>query len=303
MPRKAEDLTGKKFNFLTVVERDFNHSAKGVFWKCICDCGTERVVRSDRLKNGETKSCGCYSTNKLIEYNKNIKANDLTNQIFGKWKVLQKTDKRESGSIVWLCQCECGTIKEIRGTSLIAGETKSCGCIQYKDITDQRFGKLIALKEVKKGSLENPSQWFCKCDCGNTKIINKKDLLRGHTSSCGLCLKTSLGEEKISQLLKEHQISFEKEKTFESCRFPDTNALARFDFYINNKYLIEFDGKQHYIKDSGYGADLENTQRRDKFKNEWCKKNNIPLIRIPYTHLNEICLEDLLLETSKFLII
>ena len=31
------------------------------------------------------------------------------------------------------------------------------------------------------------------------------------------------------------------------------------------------------------------------------KENNIPLIRIPYTHLNKLCLEDLLLETSNFL--
>jgi hypothetical protein len=35
------------------------------------------------------------------------------------------------------------------------------------------------------------------------------------------------------------------------------------------------------------------------FKNQWCKENNIPLIRIPYTHFEDICLEDLLLE-SKF---
>jgi len=37
-------------------------------------------------------------------------------------------------------------------------------------------------------------------------------------------------------------------------------------------------------------------------KNQWCKNNNIPLIRIPYTHLQNLCLEDLQLETSKFII-
>ena len=36
-------------------------------------------------------------------------------------------------------------------------------------------------------------------------------------------------------------------------------------------------------------------------KNQWCKDNNIPLIRIPYTHLNNLCIEDLILETSKFI--
>lgn len=44
-------------------------------------------------------------------------------------------------------------------------------------------------------------------------------------------------------------IPFETEKTFKTCKFFDTNALARFDFYIDNKYLIEYDGETH---DSGY---------------------------------------------------
>jgi hypothetical protein len=35
-------------------------------------------------------------------------------------------------------------------------------------------------------------------------------------------------------------------------------------------------------------------------KNQWCKENNIPLIRIPYTHLKDLSIEDLILETSKF---
>jgi hypothetical protein len=36
-------------------------------------------------------------------------------------------------------------------------------------------------------------------------------------------------------------------------------------------------------------------------KNQWCLDNNILLIRIPYTHYNDLCLEDLLPETSKFI--
>ena len=41
---------------------------------------------------------------------------------------------------------------------------------------------------------------------------------------------------------------------------------------------------------------------RDLIKNQWCRENDIPLIRIPYTHLTQLCIEDLLLETSQFLI-
>ena len=47
---------------------------------------------------------------------------------------------------------------------------------------------------------------------------------------------------------------------------------------------------------------LFENQQRDIFKNNWCLENNIPLIRIPYTHLNNLCIEDLLLQSSKYLI-
>ena len=81
----------------------------------------------------------------------------------------------------------------------------------------------------------------------------------------------------------------------------------KFDFYVNNAYLIEYDGEQHFIP-SSFGGSLSGKERLkiqkeyDNIKNKWCKDNNIPLIRIPYTHYNDLKLEDLLLETSQFII-
>ena len=46
---------------------------------------------------------------------------------------------------------------------------------------------------------------------------------------------------------------------------------------------------------------IPNQTINDEIKNNWCIKNNIPLIRIPYTHLNNIKIEDLLLETSQYI--
>ena len=121
--------------------------------------------------------------------------------------------------------------------------------------------------------------------------------------SCG-CLKISKGEFLIEQLLIQNNIPFEKQKTFENCKFENTNYLAKFDFYVNNKYIIEFDGIQHFKITGGWNNEehFNKLQIHDNFKNEYCFKNNIPLIRIPYTHINNICIEDLILETSNFLI-
>lgn len=103
----------------------------------------------------------------------------------------------------------------------------------------------------------------------------------------------------------QNDIPFETQKTFSTCRFPDTNALAKFDFYVNNQYLIEFDGIQHfeYKNDTGWNnkENFEKTQYRDNYKNQWCKNNGISLIRIPYYILNNLTIKDLLKEESKWL--
>lgn len=68
--------------------------------------------------------------------------------------------------------------------------------------------------------------------------------------------------------------------------------------------MIEFDGKQHCVSNGQFFTEekVQQIQYRDKLKNQWCKNNNIPLIRIPYTHLKSLKLEDLLLETSNFIV-
>ena len=115
----------------------------------------------------------------------------------------------------------------------------------------------------------------------------------------------SKGEERIHYLLKENKIPFECQKSFDDCRFPQTNRKARFDFYVNNSYIIEYDGNVHYLySKTGWNnkENFEKTKEHDKVKNLYCKEKKIPLIRIPYTHLENIEIEDLILETSKFLI-
>ena len=87
-----------------------------------------------------------------------------------------------------------------------------------------------------------------------------------------------------------------QKKKFETCK--DKSYLP-FDFFVEDKYLIEYDGIQHFDKDSLF--DYEYTHSHDIIKSQWCKDNNIPLIRIPYTHYDELCIEDLLLETSSFI--
>ncbi len=56
-----ENLAGLTFCRLTVVAFARSEASGNSLWRCVCSCGKDRVVRSSRLKSGETKSCGCWA--------------------------------------------------------------------------------------------------------------------------------------------------------------------------------------------------------------------------------------------------
>ena len=71
---RGYDLTGKKFNRLTVLEvaesrPRFNKAGVQTgtrkYWKCRCECGKELNVVASSIVHGKTKSCGCYKTDYL----------------------------------------------------------------------------------------------------------------------------------------------------------------------------------------------------------------------------------------------
>jgi len=67
-PNKA-NLTGEKFNRLTVIEEYGRDKNKKVVWLCKCDCGNTLHVITEKLRSGNTKSCGCIRSEKLIAKN------------------------------------------------------------------------------------------------------------------------------------------------------------------------------------------------------------------------------------------
>ena len=116
-----------------------------------------------------------------------------------------------------------------------------------------------------------------------------------HISSCKNCQRKSRGEHKVEQLLSLASIKYETQKTFSTCRYKDSQCLARFDFYLPEyNIIIEYDGEQHFkYSDSGwYTKEYWNKRKqKDKYKTKWCQENNIPLIRIPYTEYENLSIE------------
>lgn len=303
---KAIDLTNQVFGKLTVINR--HPPEKGdreARWVCQCECGNKTVVRGTHLRQGKIVSCGCHGKNGQII--------DLTNQRYGRLIALRIDETRRGDGTWWICQCDCGVIKSVPGRSLREGKCRSCGCINkeqaaelgknnMRDLFGKRFGKLVVI-EPTENRKQNCVVWKCKCDCGNFYEVSSSLLRSGHVSSCG-CLGRSKGESRIEELLQFANLQYEREKSFKDCR-SEVGVLYRFDFYVNNKYLIEFDGEQHYRSSSGWNTKehLQLVQQRDREKEEWCIKNKMTLIRIPYHHFSKLTIEDLILETSNFIVI
>lgn len=62
------DLTGKRFGRLTVLKRaGYHETGHTALWECVCECGNSITVRGTNLRTGATKSCGCYSHERLVE--------------------------------------------------------------------------------------------------------------------------------------------------------------------------------------------------------------------------------------------
>jgi hypothetical protein len=135
---------------------------------------------------------------------------------------------------------------------------------------------------------ESMSHIHCefKCICGNhfKRSINKwmqgKDL-------CNNCSQVNSSFEKlVMEYLEDKNIKYKKEFTIYNCR--KDNPLP-FDFWLKDfNCLIEIDGQQHfYPVDYGCGEEIAKKRfiqqkENDKIKDDYCKKNNIPLLRISY---------------------
>ena len=64
---KLNDLTGKKYARLMVIERAGSTAQKKALWRCRCECGNNVTVVGSHLLNGNTRSCGCYKTDVTSE--------------------------------------------------------------------------------------------------------------------------------------------------------------------------------------------------------------------------------------------
>lgn len=272
----AKKIHGENFDYDLVIYSGLKGKIK---LKCN-KCGSIFETRSDY----HLISAGCKYCNYRISTKDYIKkAKKIHGDKFDYSMVIYKKAKNK---ITIKCK-KCGTIFYQKAYSHLEGR----GCKRC-NINNQLSNKEKFIEKSKKIHGENIDYSLVNYKTNKIKVLLKckkhnhifeqspNSHLRGQ--SCPLC-KESIGEKNIVNYLKENNIKYNRNKTFENCKYK--NPL-HFDFYLPDKNTcIEFDGRQHYFYRHGDNEkeNLETRKIRDNIKNEYCKNNNIQLLRIKYT--------------------
>ena len=148
------------------------------------------------------------------------------------------------------------------------------------------------IESIEGNILLNPEDYIknstrnllVKCSCGNTFYTCISDYHKKYR--CSKCTKSeSNGENKIRNYLQANNIKYIPQYKFKDCK--DKNCLPFDSYLIDKNMCIEFDGEQHYRPRHGW-SNFDYVQKHDKIKNDYCKYNNIKLIRIKYDQQDKI---------------
>lgn len=174
------DLTGKRFGRWTVTKRAPNRKL-ATYYLCKCDCGVEKEVCSSHLKRGKSTSCGCYQRELIVALGRKIPSEetkkkmrniklgkshpskplfDLTGIRFGRWVVLDRVFIYNR--LYWLCKCDCGKIKEIRGDALRKGKSLGCKSCSARENATKSWEDPEFVKKQMRANKVQPNKYELK---------------------------------------------------------------------------------------------------------------------------------------------
>lgn len=123
----APDITGQRFGRLLILEQYEKTPKHGWRYRCLCDCGKEKIAPQSNIMSGQTSSCGCYHSERSSFFASKIP--DLTGRKVGRLLVLAKHHKPSQSGWKYECICECGTRTIVGQWTLFHEKVQSCGCL------------------------------------------------------------------------------------------------------------------------------------------------------------------------------
>lgn len=137
MGMKVVDEAGKVYGSLTVIE-PVESKKDGQHWLCKCKCGNEVIFAGTTLRQGQIR-CSRHCTHDKHSWG----LIDEAGNVYGEWTVLEvlpnvKPNRRG----LWRCSCSCGAIKNVRGSALRSGRSKSCRTCAQKQVHYNKFNDI-----------------------------------------------------------------------------------------------------------------------------------------------------------------
>lgn len=179
-----------------------------------------------------------------------------------------------------------GVFEQTPNTHLAGSGCPKCQKINKDEFLEKipvKFREIYDYSDVDIISKIQKIELFCKKH-GKFQTVVWNHINGNHCKKC----TSSSGEELIIDFLNKIGLEYEFQYVFKGC-FNERHL--RFDFFLRDQNIcIEYDGEQHFkpIKIFGGEVAFEKQKRLDLIKDEFCKKNKIKLIRIPFNEKQNI---------------
>lgn len=304
--RLNEKWEGQEYEVL-----DFVQMNQPVVIKC-CKCGEEvKRARASDIFNNKYGACSkCYkpSQKEISRGPVPISQEELQerlDKIFppGTYTILKSSGVRNPVTI----RCNsCGEIikrpswdhMERQKTLCSCHNTLRNNCHSIEEV-QSRIDELFGENNFKVFAMDRQTNKITvRHSCGFSRVIDRQRFYE--SGLCPRCDRSaSRGEVAIANFLLKHNIPFEAEKSFPDL-VSEKGVKLRFDFFVAEKFIIEFNGPQHEAPTEFFGGEetFERTQKHDKMKRDWAEANGYPLLDIPYGDLKNV--KNIIIDFLKF---
>lgn len=185
------------------------------------------------------------------------RALELARKRFGKLTVIKRVENNYEGRSMWLCKCDCGNEKVIRGDCLVKGQTKSCGCLLVESATThgctytRLYERWMAIRERCRGNDAHHKKYYT--DAGITMCEEWNDYTKFRDWSLANGYKDELQIDRIDN---------SKGYSPDNCRWVTKERNMR---NRRNTVQITYRGKTKPLKDWCDELDVSYSLCRERY--------------------------------------
>lgn len=290
--RIKQEIEPEGYTYLSkYVKKPSNHTMV----KSICPSGNEYLINIVNFHNKRKRRCQCEDCTGVINWSEEKIKSKVEN---AGYEYLGFEIRKRYEKHIFM-KCKNGNVTD----SIIPNlEVRNWTCSCDECTGRNTYSKENIIIELENNGYKYVNHYYdetkhlrVQCICPNDNFYESNWWnFANEDVRCPCCKTKSKGEKKIAKEFKKQGIIFKREHIFPDCKYI---YPLKFDFVVYTDktrseilFACEYDGIQHTSPQTFGGISKEQAEEnfkltviRDNIKNEYCKTNNIILIRVPYT--------------------